>query len=86
MKVTPSLFPPNTPAPRQTAEASEARRAFEAMLSASAARTRAIQSPTFAQDGTLTNSGRQAARIETKEPDSGPMPLSRPGRVLDIKV
>jgi hypothetical protein len=86
MKVTSNLFPPNAAPPRQSGEASEARRAFEAMLSASAARTRAVQAPTVMQDGALANGVRQTSRVEAKEPESAPLLVPRPGRVLDIKV
>jgi hypothetical protein len=86
MKVNPSLFPPNATPPRSSGDASEARRAFEAMLRASAARTRAAQAPAISPDSTLVSTVRQTARLETTELDNVPAPLTRPGRVLDIRV
>jgi hypothetical protein len=86
MKVNPNLFPPNATPPRTSGDASEARRAFEAMLSASAARTRTIQAAPMLQDGVQTSAIRQATRTQTEEPTNEPQPLSRPGRVLDIRV
>jgi hypothetical protein len=86
MKVNPSLFPANSVPPRQNGDVSEARRAFEAMLSASAARSRGIQSSSATQDGTLAIPVRNSGRLETALSSEMPAQLSRPGRVLDIKV
>jgi hypothetical protein len=86
MKINPSLFSPNATPLRQSGDVSEARRAFEAMLSASAARTRATQAPALSPDSTLVSSVRQTARVELTEPEGGQAPLTRPGRVLDIRV
>ena len=61
-------------------------RAFEAMLSASAARTRALQAPLPAPTGAVANTMAPSVSQTTKEPEAAPAPLLRPGRVLDIKV
>jgi hypothetical protein len=86
MKVTPNLFPLNSTPPRQINEASEARRAFEAMLSASAARTRESQASPIPQESNLALAVLKTASVVTNEPDTAQTPLTRPGRVIDIKV
>jgi hypothetical protein len=83
MKVTPNLFPPNATPPRQNGEASEARRAFEAMLNASAAQTRSSQKASPLQEAAVMTSVQVSPR-PTKGEDT--VPLIRPGRVLDISV
>jgi hypothetical protein len=86
MQIKPSLFTPSAPPTPSAGNASEARRAFEAMLSASAARTKSTQAPAAVQDGTLAPLMRPAVRAQA-EPISVNQDLpSRPGRVLDIKV
>ena len=85
MKVNPSLFPQDGTPPRQNSDASEARRAFEAMLSASTARTRAAQAPLTAPVISKAGAIGQTSQDQNKE-TTVPKQLSRPGRVLDIKV
>lgn len=81
MKITPALFTQTTPAVRPAREASQARMAFEAMLSAGASRTVLTRDPenkvpaqTSSSTGEVTNN------------DSAEAPFQRPGRVLDIRV
>ena len=86
MKVNPNLFSPTTPSSGNTAQVSEARRAFEAMLSASASRSR-IQQPAVAMQDQPLSTALRSERVEIKSvSDTEIMPIPRPGRVLDIKV
>jgi hypothetical protein len=80
MKVNPNLFaaiPPKSPN-----DAGDARRAFEAMLSASAARSKLGQTSKLVESQTLVSPMATAAQDVAQVPPS----LARPGRVLDIKV
>lgn len=86
MKVSPNLFPQNTAPQHSVSAASEARRAFEAMLSASASRTRVAQAPLAESEPTLNRATPPTNRAELKQADIDLTPMSRPGRVLDIKV
>jgi hypothetical protein len=85
MKVSPNLFTPTSTTPRATGDISEARRAFEAMLSASAARSRVTQPMATPQDEMLVATP-QPSRSDAKTSEAGLAPLARPGRVLDIRV
>jgi hypothetical protein len=83
MKITPDLFTHVTPPPRPARDASQARLAFEAMLSAGAARqTIVARGPEIAPRAALP----QRATSQAPAKDNGDTPLARPGRVLDIRV
>ena len=86
MKVSSNLFPQNTAPQRSVSGASEARRAFEAMLSANASRTRVAQAPLAENEPALGGATPPTNRAELKQADIDVTPMSRPGRVLDIKV
>ena len=86
MKINPNLPPPITGSIRPNGEISEARRAFEAMLSAGAARTRIEQSPIPAQASSLAKTAQISNTVAASQPDTTFAPIARPGRVLDIKV
>ena len=85
MKVNPSLFPQSAAPTRPNTEVSEARRAFEAMLSASSSRTRMASPAATSQDSATIAQVKQASPKATE--DASPQTrFSRPGRVLDIRV
>jgi hypothetical protein len=80
MDIKPNLFTtPTTPPARALRQASEARLAFEAMLSAGAARQ------TIAKTNAPAQNVRSFAPSNAEVPNDE-APLSRPGRVLDIRV
>jgi hypothetical protein len=82
MEIKPNLFTtPATPSARSQREVSEARLAFEAMLSAGAARQ------TIAKTNSPAQNVRSVAPSNTEIPtDEAQAPISRPGRVLNIRV
>lgn len=80
MKIQTPLFTNPPIAPRAPAPISEARMAFEAMLSAGAARQ------TFAAPARVDAAPPPVIPNSEPVPQSGEAPLARPGRVLDIKV
>ncbi len=90
MKVDPPLFPPTLGQPsnaaRPSAEASEARKAFAALLSA------ANQRSTLPRDLATTNSAERPVSVSNSTPSnraeetSATSSLARPGRVIDIRV
>jgi hypothetical protein len=80
MKIQSPLFTNPPVAPRAPAQVSEARMAFEAMLSAGAARQ------TIAAPARVDVAPPQIFPKTEPVPQSGEAPLARPGRVLDIKV
>jgi hypothetical protein len=82
MKITPDLFTQVTPPPRQAREATQARLAFEAMLSAGAAR----QSVAARVDQPVAMRPASPVNTQTATKDDVDAPLARPGRVLDIRV
>jgi hypothetical protein len=91
MDIKSNLFAPPLPPTQTNGSASEARRAFEAMLTASAARTRMTgAAPVAIQDSTLAAPQRQSAQVPNQVSREPAAPAadapSRPGRVLDIKV
>lgn len=86
MKINPNLLPLNAGSARPNGEISEARRAFEAMMSAGAARTRSAPSLIPAQANSTSNTTKMSDAIVAKQPDTTFAPIARPGRVLDIKV
>ena len=86
MKINPNLLPPNAGSARPNEEISETRRAFEAMLSAGAARNRIEQSPISAQASVTSKTAQISNTVAASQPDTTFAPIARPGRVLDIKV
>jgi hypothetical protein len=83
MKITPDLFTQVTSPPRPARDASQARLAFEAMLSAGAARqTIVARGAEIAPNVALP----QRATSQALSKDDVDAPLARPGRVLDIRV
>ncbi|MFY7761647.1 hypothetical protein [Aquidulcibacter sp.] len=90
MKVDPPLFPQSlgqTPAAaRPSAEATEARKAFAALLSAANQRSSLPRTPTTdtppARPASAMNST-PSVKAEEPAPQNG---LARPGRVIDIRV
>ena len=90
MKVDPPLFPQSlgqtsTPA-RPSADATEARKAFAALLSAANQRSSLPRAPSAetppAQPNSATNS---TPSLKAEEPATQ-AGLARPGRVIDIRV
>jgi hypothetical protein len=85
MKITPSLF--SQPSSTPTAPApSDARRAFEALLSASSARQLVTKPAEPSSRQTLPGNQIQAASNLQDLPSEPIRGFERPGRVLDIKV
>jgi hypothetical protein len=80
MKIQAPLFSNPPVAPRAPTQASEARLAFEAMLSAGAARQ------TIAMPARVDVEPPQPSPNNEPNPPTGEAPVARPGRVLDIKV
>jgi hypothetical protein len=82
MKITPDLFTQASPPARPAREASQARLAFEAMLSAGAARQTVI----VREEAPRATIQQSAPNTQLARNDSPDAPPSRPGRVLDIRV
>ena len=86
MKVDPPLFPQSlgqTPTPaRPSADATEARKAFAALLSAANQRSSLPRAPSADAAPTRPNS---TPSVKAEEPAT-PTGLARPGRVIDIRV
>jgi hypothetical protein len=84
MDIKSNLFAtPIQPSARPQRQASEARLAFEAMLSAGAARQTVSARPEPAQPVQISAHTNLSTPPSTED---APFPLARPGRVLDIRV
>lgn len=90
MKVDPPLFPQTlgqTPAPaRPSADATEARKAFAALLSAANQRSSLPRAPSADTPPERSVSGANSAPSAKAEEPAAQTGLARPGRVIDIRV
>lgn len=90
MKVDPPLFPQSlgqTPAPaRPSADTTEARKAFAALLSAANQRSSLPRAPSADTPPAQPNSATNSALSVKAEESATLTGLARPGRVIDIRV
>ena len=90
MKVDPPLFPQSlgqTPTPaRPSADATEARKAFAALLSAANQRSSLPRAPTAETPPAPPNSAANSTPSIKAEEPATQAGLARPGRVIDIRV
>ncbi|MEY3233955.1 hypothetical protein [Aquidulcibacter sp.] len=90
MKVDPPLFPQSlgqTPTPaRPSTDATEARKAFAALLSAANQRSNLPGAPSAETPSARPNSAANSTSSLKAEEPATQAGLARPGRVIDIRV
>jgi len=90
MKVDPPLFPQSlgqTPAlARPSADATEARKAFAALLSAANQRSSLPRAPSADAGAARPNSAANSTASSKADEPAPQTGLARPGRVIDIRV